>query len=218
MQLGGESIKAQAADAVRAMIMDGALADGARINEVRLAERLGVSRTPLREGLSQLVAEKVVAAHPRRGFFVREFSVDEFQQLYDTRPLLDPAALRAAGPPTARQLARLEALNDAFGRARSAARAAALDEEWHLALLDHCRNEVLMDLVRNVMMRMRRYEAALFRETRVIWNSTDEHAEILAALRREDLTGACRALARNVQSGRAEMLDWLSAREAASGR
>ncbi|GAB4516718.1 MAG: GntR family transcriptional regulator [Parvularculaceae bacterium] len=213
MQLSGESIKAQAAEAVRAMIMEGTLEDGARINEVRLAARLGVSRTPLREGLSQLVVEKMVRAAPRRGFFVCEFSIDEFQQLYDTRPLLDPAALKAAGLPAEAQIVHLEALNGKFLNARSAARAAGLDEEWHLALLSHSKNDVLMDLVRNVMMRMRRYEAALFRETRAIRNSNDEHAEILAALRREDLDGACLALARNVQSGRAEMLDWLSARK-----
>ena len=51
-----------AADAVRAMIVDGRLADGARINEVHLSAELGVSRTPLREALSRLVSEGALNA------------------------------------------------------------------------------------------------------------------------------------------------------------
>src|SRR5258706_15896922 len=80
------NISETAAQAVRRMIVDGRLAAGSRINEVHLAGSLGVSRTPLREALSRLVAEGALVVRPRLGMFVRPFTVEEFEQLYDLRP------------------------------------------------------------------------------------------------------------------------------------
>src|SRR5690349_2113375 len=86
-----------AADAVREMIADGRLTDGERVNEVWLAQSLGVSRTPVREALNRLAAEGALTSTPSFGYRVRALTIDEFQQLYELRPLLDPEALRMAG-------------------------------------------------------------------------------------------------------------------------
>jgi DNA-binding GntR family transcriptional regulator len=74
------------------MIVDGVLGAGEHVNEVHLAARLGASRTPLREALNRLVAEGALDARPRLGYFVKRLTLDEFDQLYDIRPLLDPEA------------------------------------------------------------------------------------------------------------------------------
>src|SRR5262245_22945398 len=111
-RLARANISAAAAAAVRAMIVDGRLADGERINEVRLAEQLGVSRTPLREALSRLSAEGAITSSPHLGYFVRALTLEEFQQVYAIRPLLDPEALRLAGLPSAKKIERLERAND----------------------------------------------------------------------------------------------------------
>ncbi|HSG98684.1 MAG TPA: GntR family transcriptional regulator, partial [candidate division Zixibacteria bacterium] len=68
------NISADLADTLRELIVNGALRPGERINEARLAESLGVSRTPLRESLMTLCAEGAAQAIPRRGFFVRELT------------------------------------------------------------------------------------------------------------------------------------------------
>src|SRR5579862_2230589 len=91
------NISETVAAAVRAMIVDGRLAPGERINEVRLSQALGVSRTPLREALGRLAAEGALTSPPAIGYSVRPLDVAEFEQLYDIRPLLDPEALRLAG-------------------------------------------------------------------------------------------------------------------------
>ena len=88
------------AQSVRRMILDGSLAPG-RVNEVHLAAALGVSRTPLREALMRLVSEGALTSIARRGFFVAALSVEEVEQLYPIRAILDPAALRLAGIPPA---------------------------------------------------------------------------------------------------------------------
>ncbi len=205
-------MSAQAACEVRRMIVHGELGDGARINEVRLAAELGVSRTPLREGLVQLVAERVVRMEPRHGFFVAPFTIAEFEQLYDIRPLLDPEALRLAGIPSPANLNRLDKINHRLLAAKTPQVAIDLDDEWHLELLAACPNRVLVELIQQIIGRTRCYEYALFRETRNVWTASNEHELIVAALRRGDLVSACSLLQQNMQSGKAPIVAWLTNR------
>lgn len=219
MTVRRENLSDGAEDAVRGMIVDGQFAPGERLNEVQLADRLGVSRTPLREALNRLVAEGAIETRPRLGYFVKPLSCDELDQIYDLRPILDPAALRVAGVPDERQVARLEALNAKLAAERKPDRAIALDDAWHLELLAHCPNRALVGLIEGAMIRTRRYELALMRETKgVAAAAGDAHKEIIAALRVGDLEAACAALKANLESGKAPIMAWLAAREAASSR
>src|SRR5688572_10990022 len=84
---------------LRHMIVDGTLPAGGRLNEVHLAQQLGVSRTPLREALTRLAQEGALTSLPRIGWFVRPLTVEELEQIYPIRALLDPEALRLAGLP-----------------------------------------------------------------------------------------------------------------------
>jgi DNA-binding GntR family transcriptional regulator len=210
------NISEGAADAVRAMIVDGRLAPGERINEVHLAAKLGVSRTPLREALSGLVAEGALIARPRLGYFVRPLSLEEFEQIYDIRPLLDPEALRLAGIPSAKRIARLEKLNTQLHAAKGAA-AIKIDDAWHMELLADCPNKVLIDLIQNMIVRTRRYELALMREQKNVAVATDDHVKIMSALKSGDLDAACMALKRNMQSGREPIVAWLTQRARQKG-
>lgn len=211
------NISEAAADAVRAMIVDGRLEAGDRINEVRLAEQLGVSRTPLREALSGLVAEGALIAKPRLGYFVRPLTLEEFEQIYDIRPLLDPEALRLAGIPSAKRIARLEKLNAQLHAARDL-RAIEIDDEWHMELIADCPNKVLIELIRNIIVRTRRYELALMRERKNVTTATGDHERIMAALKNNDLEAACAGLKRNMQSGREPIVNWLKQRVARKGK
>lgn len=212
------NISAAAADRVREMIVQGALADGARINEVRLAAALGVSRTPLREALNRLAAEGAIEARPRLGYFVRPLTLQELEQVYTIRPLLDPEALRLAGLPDAKRIDDLERMNKKLAAARDPAAAIALDDAWHLKLLEGCPNRVLVEMIEHIMLRTRRYELALFRETSSVVQTTDDHARILAALRSGDLAAACAALKQNMEGGMGPIAAWLKTRSVSATR
>jgi DNA-binding GntR family transcriptional regulator len=218
MQLTGDTLALRrgnisdaAADAVREMILDGRLSPGERLNEVRLAEGLGVSRTPLREGLRLLAAEGAIDHEPRLGYFVRPLTLLEFAQIYDMRPLLDPEALRMAGVPDQAKIAKLEKLNARLAKA-SGASAVDLDDQWHMDLLAHCPNRVLVETIMSFARRTRRYEIALMRERRNVAQSTEDHSRVLAALRAGDIDRACAALKQNMKSGKAPIIEWLKQR------
>ena len=200
------------AEAVREMIVDGRLPDGNRVNEVRLAQSLGVSRTPVREALNKLASEGALISTPSTGYRVLQLSVDEFEQLYGLRPILDPEALRLSGLPAQAEIQRLARINDALAKERDGASAIAIDDEFHLELLARCPNRLLVDIIRNVIQRTRRYELALMRETNNVVRAAEEHAAILKALRQKNLKAACAALKRNMQSGNGPILAWLENR------
>ena len=88
--------------ALRELILGGDLHPGARLGEVELADRLGVSRTPVREALSRLATEGIVEIQPNRGARVATWSVAELEGVFDLRsaiePLLTAYAVPHAGP------------------------------------------------------------------------------------------------------------------------
>lgn len=211
--LARNNLSTDIAALVRAMIVDGRLPAGERINEVQLSQQLGVSRTPLREALGRLVTEGAITNASRFGNFVRPLTLDEFEQIYDIRPLLDPEALRLAGLPPADRLERLKKINAKFVEARDPETAIARDDEFHLELLADCPNRVLVEMIENIMMRTHRYELALLRESPAVKRSGEDHARIIAALRARHMRGACAALKQNMQTGRAPIIEWLRARK-----
>jgi DNA-binding GntR family transcriptional regulator len=199
--------------ALRHRVVDGRLPAGERVNEVHLAASLGVSRTPLREALGRLVAEGALSAVPRIGFFVSPLTLEEFQQVYPIRAILDPEALRVAGIPPAPRLSQLRALNRDIRAATDPDKVIELDDAWHLELLAGCPNRVLLDLIEQFMRRTRRYELALMRERPNVLVSAGNHDKILAALRSGDLAAACDALRLNLTWGVEPIEAWLRERK-----
>lgn len=199
---------------LRNRIMDGRLPAGERINEVHLSAALGVSRTPLREALNRLAQEGALINRPRIGYAVRPLTLEEFDQIYDIRPLLDPEALRLAGLPSPALLKRLRALNCKIERERDPDTIIALDDEWHLELIATCPNKVLIELIELMIHRTRRYEIALMRERRNGLRAGLDHRAVMAALEGRDLPRACAALKKNLQTGKAPIAAWLKERAA----
>jgi len=195
------------------MVVDGTLPAGVRLNEVHLAQQLGVSRTPLREALARLVREGTLASTPRIGAFVKPLTIEEFDQIYSIRTLLDPEALRLAGLPSPQQLERLERLNRRIAAAADPDRIIDLDDEWHLALVECCPNQMLLELIRDFMGRTRRYELALMRERLQVATAVGTHSEIIGALRRGELNEACKILKRNMEAGGQPIRQWLRNKE-----
>jgi DNA-binding GntR family transcriptional regulator len=209
-----QNISEEVANTIRHMVMDGVIPAGSRINEVHLARDLGVSRTPLREAIARLVREDTLVTVPRLGAFVRPLSVEEFEQIYPIRALLDPEALRLAGLPSRQDIERLERLNARIHAATDPDTIIGLDDEWHLLLIDGCPNKVLIDLIQRFTRLTRRYELALMRERKQVDIATETHSEIIAALRQGDVEAAAAILKKNMETGGEPIRQWLLEREA----
>jgi DNA-binding GntR family transcriptional regulator len=175
-------------DRVRADIVHGELRPNQRLVEVELAERLGVSRTPVRETLQRLALEGLVR-RDRGGWVVHEHSPDEIRAIYEVRAALEGyAAFLAAGRGTTRELDELEALYPPGDAALALGPDAQveLNERFHDGVIAAAGNLRLAQLSRASRQYYfnhriaRRYDAE---ETR---RSIEGHRRILAALGRGD--------------------------------
>lgn len=143
---------ARVVPALREAIVTGGLAPGARLSEIQIGVRLGVSRTPVREAFGQLEREGLVVTVARTGAYVREINGRDVEEIYETREALETQAARLA----ARRLTGV-------GKARLDERVASLavaaahaDEIAYTGELDAF-YELLMDLAGNATLR-RSYE------------------------------------------------------------
>ena len=194
---------------LRDRIINGDIQPGTRLNEVHLSRELEVSRTPLREALFGLTSENLVVEIPRRGFFVAELGVDEIRELYVIRQLLDPAALKMAGIPDADCLRKLRQLNERIRKAKTPSRIVELDDQWHLMLIENCGNQILLGMIKQHMVRTRRYELAYMRESKNVGVATEEHDKILDALEQRRLAAACKLLQQNMTSAENPLIRWV---------
>lgn len=100
----GTNLPETIADQMRELITRGTFSPGLQLRQMELAERFGSSRVPLREALKLLAAEGIVDHDPNRGFFVATLSLDEAQQLYRIRHLLEAELLCTVQWPSEEQL------------------------------------------------------------------------------------------------------------------
>lgn len=207
------NLSEQVADLVRDMILDGRLPPGERINELQLSADIGVSRTPLREALSRLVSEGALRDEPRRGFFVRPLTAEEVRNIYPIRAILDPAALRLAGVPTPKALAKLHKINRQLGACTDPWECVQLDDRFHLQLIVGCPNPVLIEIIRQFMWRTRRYELGLQRWRVGMPGGVASCDRLLDALERGKLDDACREVEGSMMRGQKPVLDWLAERD-----
>lgn len=131
-------------------IVEGRLAPGQRLVEAELARQMGISRAPLREAARRLEQRGLLVAHPRRGFFVRELSLGEVDDLYGVRIMVESYAGRLAaeraGPAGLEELSRRI---DELRRLASAGKEAALveaDLEFHRSICALSGNRRLLRL------------------------------------------------------------------------
>jgi DNA-binding GntR family transcriptional regulator len=185
-------------DDLEQMIVTGVFSDGTRLDEVRLAEKFGVSRTPIREALQKLAASGLVEQLPRRGVFVREPGPAELVEMFEAMAELEAscghlAALRI----TAASLANLRAAND---RCRIAAEADDADryyrenEQFHQIIYAAAENGYLQDQATRLQRRLKPFRRLQLHARGRIKQSMAEHEAILAALAAGESEVAARAL------------------------
>lgn len=177
-------------------IVTGGLAPGVSLNEARLAEEFGVSRTPVRQALARLEQDGFLVSRPNRGFFVAALSAREARNLYPILAVLEALAVRQA-PPSPTDLEVLERRNQELSEVdpRHPDAAVRANFRWHEALVGNCDNDRLMSMIDTLRRQAYRYEISFFSPgAERLEKSVELHRSISAALADGDLETACRRL------------------------
>jgi DNA-binding GntR family transcriptional regulator len=188
---------------------------GERFSEGDLADRLGVSRTPVREALFQLEREGYVRVLFRAGWQVRELDFQRFEDLYDVRIVLESAAVRRlcvqeepSSAPSA--LSVLESLRAIWlvpppERERESRAAAALDEAFHSALVSATGNAEMVRIHTEVTERIRIVRRLDFTEPMRVDATYVEHGRILRAIAQRRLEPALVLLRTHIEQSKSEV-------------
>ncbi|CAG2152415.1 phosphonate utilization associated transcriptional regulator [Cupriavidus numazuensis] len=191
-------------------IMSGGLVPGAKLNEIEVAGQLNVSRGPVREAFRALEQAGLLRMEKNRGVFVRAISLQEADEIYELRAVLDEHVGRAlAARATPEGVRELRAFVEGLAQAsadRDVDAYTRLNLRFHDRMVELTGNGKLVDTYRRLVK-----ELALFRREALSGNSaampdsTREHREIVSAIAARDADLAGRLMREHVERGRARL-------------
>jgi DNA-binding GntR family transcriptional regulator len=202
------TLKQHAYKIIRDKLNSGEMSAGSRLSDDALSKEIGISRSPIREAISQLASEGLVEYRPRCGAFVKSLSRRDMEELYEVRGALEGfAAARAATLASEEQIAELERCHrDVLAIAQKDRKAtkqgASLDRnavgrflsadmQFHLHILQAAGNKRLLEMVEDCKILIRVFGHSLIKlDKQLIEQSAEQHARIIDALRRRDADAA----------------------------
>ena len=189
---------------LRQAILTGEMKPGERLMEIHLANRLGVSRTPIREAIRKLELEGLVIMIPRRGAEVAQITWKNLKDVLEVRRALDVLAIElACDRMTQEELQELYRACEDFAEAtktKDARQIAQADVALHDLIVASTRNNRLIQLVNNLAEQMYRYRFEYIKDTSQHERLVQEHNDMYQSILRKDKESAARAVRKHIDN------------------
>lgn len=208
-RLGHRTLSAAIVEQLRRDILDGTYAAGDQLRQDALAASFEVSRIPVREALFQLEAEGLVLIEPHKGAIVSAFSLEEIDDVFDLRVLLEPRLLAQSAPLlTPQDFAEISALDAAFKDAIAAqdvAQWGQLNARYHLALCRHARQPRTLAIVTSLLQTSDRFTRVQMNSTPALHRAESEHRKLLRLCQEGKVAQACDYLVAHIEKVRRDL-------------
>ena len=214
-----ENLSARVYSQIKQLILCNEIMPGQKLHHQQLSERLGVSRTPVREALTRLVQEGYVSFLPNRGFTCKEIRLQEAEELYELRESLEAFAVeKAVEKLTDYSLAELRQKMASYGQDvqnRFTRERLVYDQDVHLTIAQIAGNETLQNTLSHVFERivLKRRTDGIYDPARGL-TAHQEHVELLDAMARRDAQAAVAIVRGHIQAGKKNVLADLRQRQA----
>ena len=189
---------------LRQAILRGELEPGERLMEIQLAERLGVSRTPIREAIRKLELEGLVLMIPRKGAEVAKISESNLRDVLEVRRSLEELAIDlACQRMTPEELEELKVTQEKFALAiknGDAMQIAETDERYHEIIYDSTKNARLVQILNNLREQMYRYRLEYIKDEDKRQVLLIEHERILKAISLRHVQEAKQAIREHIDN------------------
>lgn len=198
-------------DGLKKMIVSGDLIPGNRLNQKELADKLGVSRTPLLAAFNKLIQENLLESTPNRGVYVKQLSLMEIADLYDIRLQLEPlGAQKAAEHVDDQMIQELSKILNEYEEAvknDDVLRIIQLDALFHSSIMKFSKNSFLYNMVVNFDIIMVSNRIGLLNEHH---KSLEEHKALLEAISDGNTEKAKTIMYNHIKDARQNLLHRLS--------
>ena len=185
-----QTLREQIVSSLRESIIKGELNPGQKLTEPELAERLGISRTPIREAFRQLESEGFLTVIPRRGAVVSKITRKEIQDFYELKSLLEGYAARVGAEKiTEKGLEKLRKLNEqlAFLAEKGDVEAFFIkNDEFHNTFISYCGNVKLLEFREHLVQRFMRFRLGALSVPGRLMDSVKQHKTIIRAFEKKD--------------------------------
>ena len=175
---------------LRRAILKGELKPGERLMEITLADKLGVSRTPIREAIRKLELEGLVVMAPRKGAKVASITERDLNDVLEVRKGMEDLAISLACKRiTGEELEKLETIEQSFQKlieSGNLTELAEMDVKFHDTIYQATNNQRLVQLLNNLREQMYRYRMEYLKDIAVRRTLAEEHKAICRALRERD--------------------------------
>ena len=189
---------------LRKAILRGELKPGERLMEIQLANKLGVSRTPVREAIRKLELEGLVLMIPRKGAEVADISEKSLKDVLEVREALEELAARLACDKITKEgINRLkEAAQDFCSALKSndITQMAEADVRFHDVICNATENQKLGQLLNNLREQMYRYRIEYLKDQQVYEKLLSEHEEIIRHIEKGEKDEAARVVSRHIEN------------------
>lgn len=201
---------------LRQSILTGELKPGERLMEIHLADKLGVSRTPIREAIRKLELEGLVTMIPRRGAEVAQITEKHLKDVLEVRRALDALTVELACERiTQEELTDLMDARDLFAKAiktKDANKIAQADVAFHDIILIASRNDRLMQMLSNLSQQMYRYRLEYVKDDEHYDRLIEEHNIIFYAISRRDSKVGAEAIIAHIDNQEKSIMRSIAAR------
>ena len=203
---------------LRQAILKGELKPGERLMEIQLANKLGVSRTPVREAIRKLELEGLVLMIPRKGAEVAEITRQDMEDVLEVRTALEELAVKdACDHITDAQLSELKKASNEFKKAllegKDLVTCADADMHFHDVILSATNNRRLIQMLNNLSEQMYRYRMEYLKDERTHKTLIEEHDAIRRALKKHDKVKAGAAIRVHIDNQKRSILESLTEKE-----
>lgn len=189
-----QTLRERILETIREAILRGTLKPGERVSEPDLAERFGISRTPIREAFRQLESEGYLTVIPRKGAVVAALSEREVEEFYAIKSILEGyAAQLAAENLTEKDIDRLESINERLeqlAKENDVKTFFKVHNEFHELFIKAAGNEKLFDMINQLVMKFNRPRIASLSLPGRMQISVEEHKKLLTAFRERNSDAA----------------------------
>lgn len=209
-------------DTLREAIIVGELKPGQRLMEVQLAEKMGVSRTPVREAIRKLELEGLVEMLPRKGAHVADLSVKDIMDVLEVRATLDGFATSLAATRISEdEKKELRHILDQFINCvekENLQGSIKKDVEFHDVIYRSSRNEKLIQISNNLREQVQRFRVVYIKDYSSSRELIREHTEILEAITSGDPEAARRAAQRHIKNQEESIIRSLKKKQGEAGK
>jgi DNA-binding GntR family transcriptional regulator len=178
-----------------------------RLTEAELCQKFRVSRSPVREALRTLATDGFLKKMPNRGYAVKQYNLREIEELYEVRLALELFVVECLAKRRTGKKDDIDALKETWtsllkGSSKKDEELARLDTLFHETLAQAAGNKSLLRQLRAINERLLLFRMIDFGKAHRVESTCHQHLEILKRIAAKDISGARKAMQRNIDEGR----------------